>query len=97
MSIEAISGVLSTPNTQDISTLSRAAEGFDDMLVNKLQEVNDAVVESEKVLQALALNEPMAAHEVILTMQKAKSQLKFTVEIRNKLLESYQELMRMQV
>ena len=97
MSIDAVSGILATQKVQESSEVARVAQGFDDLLVNKLQEVNDAVVESEKILQSLALNEPVAAHDVILTMQKAKSQMKFTVEIRNKLLESYQELMRMQV
>jgi flagellar hook-basal body complex protein FliE len=34
---------------------------------------------------------------VMLTMSKAKSDVRMLVEVRNKLLEGYQELLRMQV
>ena len=52
---------------------------------------------ADTVLQDMALDKPVSTHEVMLVMQQAKSELRMAVEVRNKLLEGYQEIMRMQV
>jgi len=36
-------------------------------------------------------------HEAMIAMQKAKLALDFTIQVRNKVIEAYQEIMRMQV
>ena len=41
--------------------------------------------------------QPTAAHKSVIAMQEASVAFSLMVEVRNKLVESYQELMRMQV
>lgn len=73
------------------------AVAFADMLGQGLGGVNESLKASDAILQAMAMQEPVSAHDVMLTMEKAKMELRLAVEVRDKLLESYQELMRMQV
>lgn len=70
---------------------------FGELLFSKLDGVNEAVNDAGNVLEDLAKGEEIAIHEAILAMQKAKKELSFMVEARNKLLEAYQEVMRMQI
>jgi flagellar hook-basal body complex protein FliE len=47
--------------------------------------------------QALASGKDVPVHEVMIAMEQARMDLTFAVEVRNRLLESYQELARMQL
>lgn len=49
------------------------------------------------VLARYAVGEPVSAHELMISMEKARMTLQLTVEIRNRLLEAYQEVSRMQI
>jgi flagellar hook-basal body complex protein FliE len=74
-----------------------AKADFSTVLTQGLSEVNESLQAADAIFKAVALNEPVSTHEVMLIMEKAKMDLRLTVEVRNKLLESYQEVMRMQV
>ncbi len=97
MAIEAvnnITGVVSPP--EPVQVAAKPAD-FSALVTDAMGELNTNLKESEAILQKMALGETVSAHEVMLTIGKAKSQMRLAVEVRNKLLESYQELMRMQV
>ena len=73
------------------------AEGagkFFNELVNK---VNDLQVKSDRSIQALASGENKNLHEVMISMEKASLSFQFMSQVRNKAIEAYQEVMRMQV
>ncbi|MDR7016419.1 flagellar hook-basal body complex protein FliE [Acinetobacter sp. 3657] len=59
---------------------------------------NDELYKSatEKVLK-YASGENIAVHDVMVSMQNAKLSFQFAVQVRNKLIESYQEITRMQI
>lgn len=48
-------------------------------------------------LTSFALGEPIATHDLVLSMEQAKLTLQLAVEVRNRLVDGYQELVRMQV
>ena len=76
------------------------AEGhnaFKSMLSDAINKVNDAQQLSTKATEKLARGENIDLHDVMITAQKSSIMLQTTVEVRNKAVEAYQEIMRMQV
>ena len=53
--------------------------------------------EADKAVEQLLSGEKQDVHEVMLSMAKADVSFRMMIEVRNKLVEAYQEVMRMQV
>ncbi|MCD8501832.1 MAG: flagellar hook-basal body complex protein FliE [Bacillaceae bacterium] len=70
---------------------------FKEVFTDALNKVNNAQVDSQVATQKLARGENIDLHDVMITAQKASILLQTTVEVRNKVVEAYQEVMRMQV
>lgn len=66
-------------------------------LVQQLQSVNASLTASVPAANALALGHTDQLETVLLNMERTRVQFDFLMSVRNRLLESYQELMRMQV
>lgn len=73
------------------------AAGFVDVLRNQLDQMIEMQNEAESVQQALAAGQVDNLHEALLTVQKADLALNFALELRNKVIEAYQEVSRMQI
>ena len=67
------------------------------MLKDGLKDVNSTVKESEKASVDMAAGKSVNLHETMLAVTKAELALNLTVQMRNKIVEAYQEVMRMQV
>ena len=82
--------------TQTGSTGDTTAPSFGDMLSGLIKSVNDktnvAAVESQKVMTGESTN----IHQAVLSMKEAGTAFTLMAEVRNKLVNAYQELMRMQ-
>jgi flagellar hook-basal body complex protein FliE len=78
-------------------TSAEAQDSFKMMLNEALHTANDSQLSSIKATEKLARGENIDLHEVMITAQKASITLQTTVEVRNKIVEAYQEVMRMQV
>ncbi|MBF0224208.1 MAG: flagellar hook-basal body complex protein FliE [Desulfobacterales bacterium] len=75
---------------------SQGEISFFDRLKNSLNEVNINEHESNKAIEQV-INGDKDIHEGMLTMQKADISLRLFVQMKNKVLEAYKEVMRMQV
>jgi len=73
------------------------ATGFGDVFKNALKEVSTAQNVSDKKTDQLLTGEVKDVHEVMIASQKASLSLQMTMQVRNKVVEAYQEVMRMQV
>lgn len=71
--------------------------GFSEILKNKLDEVNDKQVQAEVTTESFIKGEDTDIHEVMIQTEEAKLSLQLAVQIRNKFVEAYQEINRMQV
>jgi flagellar hook-basal body complex protein FliE len=72
--------------------------GFSDLLKNAVNSVNDNQQEANKL--ATAFQNPdsgVQMSEVMVALQKANVSFQAMVEVRNKLVGAYQEIMNMQV
>lgn len=70
---------------------------FKNVLKEELQGVNKLQIESDEMTQQLILGETDNVHDVMIKTQEAMLALEMTVQVRNKLVEAYQEIMKMQV
>ena len=76
-----------------------AAEGtgFGDTLANAIDRVDAAQKAADEQVEAFVAGEQENVHEVMISMNEAKLHFQLMTEVRNRMLETYQELMRMQV
>ncbi|MED1437500.1 flagellar hook-basal body complex protein FliE [Aeribacillus composti] len=85
------------PKNQAQSTENSGKSSFSDMLKKSLETVNEAQLNSDRLTNALAAGQNVELHDVMIAAQKASILLEATVEFRNKVIEAYQEVMRMQI
>ncbi|AQQ54134.1 flagellar hook-basal body complex protein FliE [Planococcus lenghuensis] len=70
---------------------------FGELFKQALDKVNSAQKESDKLTTGLVTGQVQDVHEVMIASQKANLSLQLTMQVRNKVVEAYQEMMRMQV
>jgi flagellar hook-basal body complex protein FliE len=73
------------------------AGSFKNAIEKAVGEVNHLQNSADKSAVKLASGDIEDVHEAMIAMQKAKLSLDFTIQVRNKVIEAYQEVMRMQV
>ncbi len=78
-------------------TAAQSIQSFSEALKNSMNDVNSIQKESDLATTKLANGQIDDLHQVMITAQKASISLQATVEIRNKAIEAYQEIMRMQI
>jgi len=69
--------------------------GFAETLERAIVAVDTLQNESEAAQRAYARNEDVDLHEVLIKVEEAEVAFKTMMEIRNKLVEAYREVMRM--
>ena len=72
------------------------ANSFMDTLNNSIREVNNMQAEKSAMITSFASGENQNVHELMITMQKAGLAINLTSAVRNKVLEAYRELSRLQ-
>lgn len=70
---------------------------FSDMLKNSIEKVNQLQLESQNLNNQLVTGNIDNVHQVVIASQKAELALQFTIQIRNKILDAYNEIMRMSI
>ncbi|WP_342534073.1 flagellar hook-basal body complex protein FliE [Lysinibacillus sp. FSL K6-0057] len=88
--------VVNNPNKLN-ETPYEAQQSFANSLKEAIAKVNDQQITSDKYTQKLIKGEDVELHEVMIASQKASITLNATIEVRNKVIEAYQEIMRMSV
>jgi flagellar hook-basal body complex protein FliE len=78
-------------------TSYEAQQSFATSLKEAIANVNNQQIQSDDLTTKLINGEDVDLHEVMIGAQKASITLSATMEIRNKAVEAYQEMMRMQI
>ena len=75
-----------------------AAVDFGQVLKTAVDQVNNAQLETNKLAKQFELGAPNAnLQDVMISLQKANISFQTMVQVRNKLVNAYQEIMNMQV
>lgn len=72
-------------------------KSFGDALKESMNEVNNLQLDADKSIEALVSGENKNIHETMIAISKADLAFRMTVQVRNKVIDAYQEVMRMQV
>lgn len=70
---------------------------FAGVLKRTLGEVNELQVKADEATTSLVLGDGADIHQVMIAVEQAKLSMQMTVQIRNKFIEAYQEISRMQI
>lgn len=102
MAIQSITGALPAmsiqqPEVKAQSTPFEAQQKFSSMLSDAIHQVNQTQKVSDTMTTKLVKGEDVDLHNVMISAQKASIALNATVEMRNKVVEAYQEIIRMPV
>jgi flagellar hook-basal body complex protein FliE len=95
------------PNNSTVSSLQRpkknaagsetSGAGFVDTLKGFVNDVNRAQNEAGESVNRLLTGEIKDVHDVMVAVQKAGTSFELMMEVRNKMIDTYREVMRMQV
>jgi flagellar hook-basal body complex protein FliE len=101
MDINPILGPISSPKpilgTQVSRSPHPAGESFSLVLSDALQQVVESQSRADATRMAVAAGEPIELHDMMLAMEESSLMFQLGVSVRNKLVEAYQEITRMQV
>jgi flagellar hook-basal body complex protein FliE len=67
---------------------------FVDTLRSAITDVNTAQVQADRDVQSMIAGKPIDAHQVMLSVEKANISFDLVMEVRNKLLDAYREIMK---
>jgi flagellar hook-basal body complex protein FliE len=93
-------------NVQGAEQLVRAYENreagaagtdFGGWLTQQIDALNQQITTGDMEVRKLALGEAGNLHEVMTRLEQAKLTFELAVQVRNKVLEAYQEVMRMSI
>ena len=70
---------------------------FADQLTKAVQEVDNLQTRREEMVESMVTGQATEVHDVMIAAKESQLAFELLLEVRNKLLESYQEIMRMQV
>jgi flagellar hook-basal body complex protein FliE len=71
--------------------------GFANVLEQSLTEVNSMQQKADAAITALATGEKVSLHDTMIAMEQADVSFRLMMQVRNKIVEAYQEILRMQV
>jgi flagellar hook-basal body complex protein FliE len=98
-----IQGLITTPIdiTRSISNGQKEKDekgpSFAETLKNSIEEVNRLQKEADKAIQHLAVGKGKGIHETMIALEKADISFQMMMQIRNKIIEAYQDVMKMQL
>lgn len=72
-------------------------DSFGEVLSNALEKVNTSQVKADEMIKGFLVGDVQDIHQVTIAMGEAKIMMQLAVEVRNKAVEAYQELSRIQV
>ncbi|MBF74937.1 flagellar hook-basal body complex protein FliE [Candidatus Poribacteria bacterium] len=108
MQVHPIHFLIPSLETTSIKSTSSLADGgatqtmaiqpsFRKLMQSTLSNVNELQLAAQEASRKFATGESENLHELMIMLEEAKLALDLTVEVRNKAIEAYQELTRMQV
>ena len=95
MEIRALEQMGMTPGVALTPPRDEASAGFTELLQQAIEEVNQAQQTADSARRDFAVGEARSVHDTMITLEKADLSLRLLMQVRNKVVEAYQEVMRM--
>jgi flagellar hook-basal body complex protein FliE len=97
--MEAIQNIslAATPVQAKTSAVAQTENSFGEILKTLVTETNQQQQNADQAIQQLHAGGEKNLHEAMISMEKADISTRYMVQVRNKAIDAYQEIMRMQV
>ena len=97
MQMRAMASAAQAKNTESVAEVSSAGE-FSELLKQSIDKVNETQMEAKKITEAFQRGDPdVQMSEMMVAMQKSSVSFQAMLQVRNKLVSAYQEIMNMPV
>jgi len=99
ISIGPINPKLQVPEVRSprIQEGEKSGTGFGEILKDAISTANDLQKQSDQQIQKFMAGESQDLHTTVIAMQKADLSFQMMMQVRNKIVQAYQEIMRMQM
>ena len=99
MAIQSIgtNSILNNLNISNTTEEKTNGTSFSNVLSDAIRKVNDSEVNANNKIESLIKVEDVEMHEVMLAMQESVLSLQALIEVRNKTVEAYQEISKLQL
>jgi len=97
LSITSIAAIQAAAPAASAAGGAVAAPGFGDWFTGELQALNQQMVQAEHGVQQLATGGATNVHDVMLQLEQARLSFQVAIQVRSRVLEAYQDILRMQV
>ncbi|WP_244097610.1 flagellar hook-basal body complex protein FliE [Burkholderia ambifaria] len=98
LAIESVQRLAPSVESGSAFPMTRIGQpGFAEWLVREATQVDRALVGAQNSVADFALNGSAPPHQVVMALEEARMSLQFALQVRARLVEGYQELMRMQL
>lgn len=99
MAIQSIgtNSILNNLNISNTTEEKTNGTSFSNVLSDAISKVNDSEVNANNKIESLIKGEDLEMHEVMLAMQESILSLQALIEVRNKTVEAYQEISKLQL
>jgi flagellar hook-basal body complex protein FliE len=97
--IGAVTGVTDNQVALPPATQATAAPrtSFAQMISDGIDTVNQRAADADAQVKAFILDDSIPPHRVIYALEKSQMSLQMMLQVRNRLVEDYQDIMRMQL
>ncbi len=97
MQMRAMASAAQAKNIESVAEVGDAGE-FSELLKQSIDKVNETQMEAKKVTEAFQRGDPdVQMSEMMVAMQKSSVSFQAMLQVRNKLVSAYQEIMNMPV
>jgi flagellar hook-basal body complex protein FliE len=90
-----LNSTIQLPSVAD--RMKETSTSFEEVLKDSIASVNDLQAQAGRAVDKLVAGETTDLHEVMIAVEKARTSFDLLMEVRNKAVDTYRELMRMQV
>lgn len=90
-------GSITNKQNQVNPTTQTGGQSFEQMLKNAVNEVNDSQVQGYDAMKGIATGEVKNLQKAVQSIEEAELSLKLALEVKNKAINAYKEIGRMQV
>ena len=97
MAIQSIGTNSILKNISNTTEEKTNGTSFSNVLSDAISKVNDSEVNANNKIESLIKGEDVEMHEVMLAMQESVLSLQALIEVRNKTVEAYQEISKLQL
>ncbi|HAJ79840.1 MAG TPA: flagellar hook-basal body complex protein FliE [Fibrobacteres bacterium] len=96
-SVGSIGSSLSTDKTFKTQDTQKNVPSFKDTLSSFMQDVNSMQNKADESIKKMAAGEITDVHQVMTAVEEASTAFNMMMEIRNKVMDAYQEVLRMRL